>query len=479
MACKDLREFIAALEKQGELKRVTAEVDPCLEITEITDRVCKKGGPALLFEKPKGSAFPVLMNAFGSERRMAMALGVAEVSEIAERIEELLQLQPPRSLGEKLAMLPKLGELASYVPKSVRKGPCKEVVEKDPSLDALPILKCWPGDGGRFITLPLVFTQDPETGARNVGIYRMHVYDGKTTGMHWHLHKGGAEHHRRWRQLGKRMPVAVALGGDPATIYAGSAPLPPWFDELVFAGFLRREPVEIVKCETIPLEVPAQAEIVIEGYVEPNETRLEGPFGDHTGYYSPADSYPVFHVTCISHRADAIYPATVVGRPPMEDCYMAKATERIFLPLIRMQVPEIVDIALPVEGVFHNLAIVSIAKSYPGQARKVMNAVWGLGQMTFTKIVVVVDEEVNVHDMSEVLWRLGNNIDPKRDVVFTEGPVDVLNHASAQPNFGSKMGIDATRKLPEEGHPRPWPAETKMSQEIVDLVNSRWQEYGI
>jgi 4-hydroxy-3-polyprenylbenzoate decarboxylase len=361
----------------------------------------------------------------------------------------------------------------------VKRGPCKDIVLKDPSLDMLPVLKCWPEDGGRFITLPLVFTQDPHRGARNVGIYRMQVFDSKTTALHWHPQKGGAEHFRLWQQLGKRMPVAVALGADPATIYSASAPLPQGLDELLFAGFLRREPVEIVECETIPLEVPAHSEIVIEGYVEPHETRLEGPFGDHTGYYSPADYYPVFHVTCITHRQGAIYPATVVGRPPMEDCYMAKATERIFLPLIKWQLPEIVDINLPVEGVFHNLAFVSIRKSYPGQARKVMSAIWGLGQMMFTKIIVVFDEWVNVHNMGEVLWRLGNNVDPKRDVLFSEGPVDVLNHASPEPNFGSKMGIDATRKLPEEGHSRQWPDDIKMSQEIMDLVSARWQEYGL
>jgi 4-hydroxy-3-polyprenylbenzoate decarboxylase len=491
MAYKDLREFIAALENQGELRRVAAEVDPCLEMTQIADRICKRGGPALLFENPKGSdppapdpghrraGMPVLMNAFGSARRMAMALGVTEVEEIAERIRGLLEVQPPRRLKEKLTMLPKLGELLSYVPKTVRRAPCKEVVMDDPSLDVLPILKCWPEDGGRFITLPLVFTQDPRTGARNVGIYRMQVYDSKTTGLHWHPQKGGAEHSRLWRQQGERMPVAVALGGDPATIYAASAPVPNGLDELLFAGFLRREPVEVVKCRTVPLEVPAHSEIVIEGYVDAEETRLEGPFGDHTGYYSAADHYPVLHVTCITHRTDAIYPATVVGKPPMEDCYLAKATERIFLPLIQLQLPEIVDINLPIEGVFHNVGVISIRKSYAGQARKVMNAVWGLGQMMFTKIIVVVDEDVNVHDLGEVLWRLGNNIDPRRDVLFTEGPVDVLNHASPEPNFGSKMGIDATRKLPEEGHPRRWPADVVMRREIVELVQSRWREYGL
>ncbi len=352
------------------------------------------------------------------------------------------------------------------------------IIKDNPSLDIFPILKTWPLDGGRFITLPMVFTKDPETGVRNCGMYRMQVYDERTTGMHWHMHKDGARHYRKAEAMGRRLEVAVCIGSDPATMYSATAPLPEGIDEMLFAGFLRQEPVELVRCETVDLEVPANAEIVLEGYCEPYERRIEGPFGDHTGYYSLQDEFPVFHITCITHRRDAIYPATIVGKPPMEDCFIAKATERIFLPLIKKQLPEIVDMNLPIEGVFHNIAIVSIDKRYPGHARKVMYALWGMGQMSFTKIIIVMDKDVNVQDLSEVLWRIGNNVDPKRDVVIVEGPLDVLEHASQIPAYGGKLGIDATKKWPSEGFTRPWPPDIKMSEEIVRLVTERWKEYG-
>lgn len=481
MAYRDLRDFINRLEREHELVRVSTRVSPVLEITEIADRTVKSGGPALLFENVEGSDLPVFINQFGTARRMAMALGVESLDDLTREIESLMRTEPPETFGEKLAALGKLLKLSSALPKTVKSAPCQEVVREgqDASLDLLPILKCWPGDGGRFITLPMVFTKDPETGRRNAGMYRMHVYDSRTTGMHWHVHKVGARHYAEYEKRGERMPVAVALGGDPAITYAATAPLPEDFDEMILAGFLRKSPVEMVKCRTIDQEVPADAEIVLEGYVDAGERRVEGPFGDHTGYYSPAEPYPVFHITCITHRTDPIYPATVVGKPPMEDCFLGKATERIFLPLLRAQIPELVDMNLPVEGIFHNLAFVSIRKRYPMQARKVVNALWGLGQMALTKTIVVFDEEVDVQNTSEVLWRLGSNIDPQRDVFFTEGPVDALDHAAPQPLFGSKMGIDATRKIEGEGHDRPWPDEIRMSAEVIERVNRIWRELGI
>jgi 4-hydroxy-3-polyprenylbenzoate decarboxylase len=481
MAYSDIRDFITRLEKEGELVRIRHRVSPELEITEIADRTVKCNGPALLFENVEGSKLPVLINHFGSMKRMSMALGVSSIDEIGAEIESLINIEPPVGFLDKLRMLPKLAKLASVFPKNVKTGACQEVVKigEEANLDFLPIMKCWPGDGGRFITLPMVFTKDPNTGRRNVGMYRMHVYDSRTTGMHWHVHKVGARHYAEHERLGKRMEVAVALGGDPAITYAATAPLPDDFDEMIFAGFLRKSPVEMVKCKTIDAEVPADAEIVLEGYVDPGERRIEGPFGDHTGYYSPAEEYPVFHLTCVTHRKDPIYPATVVGKPPMEDCFIGKATERIFLPLIRAQLPEIVDMNLPVEGIFHNLAFVSIKKRYPMHARKVIHALWGLGQMMFTKIIVVFDEDVDVQNLSEVLWRLGSNIDPKRDITFSEGPVDALDHAAPQPMYGSKMGIDATRKLPGEGHNRPWPEDISMSPEIKAKIDSIWSKLGI
>jgi len=480
MPYRDLPDFVAALEQGGDLRRITCEVDPALEMTEIVRRLQKSGGgPALLFEKPRGYSVPVLMNAFGTERRMAMALGVESCDEIAQRIQGLLQFEPPKTLADKIAALPRLAELASFTPKDVSKAPCQEVVEDNPSFASLPIIKCWPQDGGPFITLPVVVTRSPRTGARNVGMYRMQVYDERTAGMHWHIHKHGAEHFRELPPEERRLPAAVCLGGDPATTYAATAPLPYEFDEFLFAGFLRRQAVELVKCKTLDLEVPAQAEIVLEGFVDAGDLRMEGPFGDHTGFYSPPALYPTFHLTCLTRRADPIYPAVVVGEPPMEDGPIGKATERIFLPLVKMLAPEIVDLNLPVFGIFSNLAIVSIRKSYPGQARKVAHALWGTGQTMLTKIIVVVDEEVDVHDIEQVGWWATTNIDPQRDVFFVEGPVDSLDHASPEQDFGSKMGIDATRKLPSEGHKRGWPERARMSEEIVERVTRRWKEYGL
>jgi len=479
LAYKDLRDFISLLESKGELVRIREKVSYYLEIAEITDRVSKSNGPALFFENVENSDFPVVTNLFGSYKRMAWALGVEEIEEVPRRIEKLLSQKPPETLIDKIKMLPQLFEFAKYFPKIVKSAPCQEVVEEAPDVTKLPALFCWPKDGGRFITLPLVFTKDPETGVRNCGMYRMHIYDAKTTGMHWHLHKDGSHHYIKAERLGKRLEVAVAIGSDPAVIYAATAPLPAGIDEMLFAGFLRKEPVELVKCKTVDLEVPANAEFVLEGYVDPYERRVEGPFGDHTGFYSPAEEYPVFHITCITRRKQPIYPATLVGKPPMEDCYMAKATERIFLPLLRLDFPEIVDMNLPMEGVFHNCAIISIKKTYPGQAKKVINGLWGKGQMMFAKLIIVVDEDVNVQDLRYTAWRVLNNVDWKRDVLITEGPVDALDHSSSFPRYGSKMGIDATRKSREEGMMRDWPEEIEMSEEIKKLVSEKWKRYGI
>ena len=482
MAYTDLRDFVRALEKQGELKRIPFEVSPELEITEFADRSVKSGGPALLFEKPKGSTVPVLINAFASMRRMEIALEVSSVDEVAARISEFLEMRMPEGLLGKLKMLPKLGEIGAFFPKIVSGGPCKDVIRRDDfSLDEFPILKCWPQDGGRYITLPMVFSKNPDTGKRNCGCYRLQVYDARTTGMHWQTHKQGAEHYRRLRAAGttKRMDVAVAIGADPATMYSAILPLPPDLDEMMIAGFLRSKPVEMVKCETVDIEVPAQAEIVLEGYVELGELRREGPFGDHTGFYSLDDDYPVFHITCITHRKNPIYATTIVGPPPMEDFYMGKAIERIFLPLMRLQLPEVRDICMPAEGIFHNMIFVAIRKSYPGHARKVMHAIWGLGQAMFSKVIVVVDEDVNVQNVSEVAWKALNNIDPERDIQFVLGPVDSLDHASRLANYGSKMGIDATKKWPEEGFTRPWPDVIRMPDEVSKRVDEMWRRAGL
>jgi 4-hydroxy-3-polyprenylbenzoate decarboxylase len=483
MAHQDLREFIHALEKAGELKRIGIEVDPKLEITEFADRSVKNGGPALLFEKPKGSNVPVLINAFASNKRMEIALQVDSVDEIAARISEYLQMRMPEGLIGKLKMLPKLAEMGAFFPKIVSDGPCKEVIKKAGQFDLreFPVLHCWPDDGGPFITLPMVFSKNPETGKRNCGMYRMQVYDDRTTGMHWQTHKQGAEHYRRLMREGKvtRMPVAVAIGADPASMYSAILPLPPDLDEMMIAGFMRSKPVEMVKCETCDIEVPANAEIVLEGYVTLGETRREGPFGDHTGYYSLDDDYPVFHVECVTHRKNPIYATTIVGPPPMEDYYMGRAIERIFLPLMRMQIPEIRDMCMPAEGIFHNLMLVSIRKSYPMQARKVMHAVWGLGQAMFTKCIVVVDEDVDVQNYSEVAWKVLNNIDPQRDIEFATGPIDSLDHSSRMANWGSKMGIDATRKWPEEGFTRRWPDVITMSADVKKRVDELWKKAGL
>jgi 4-hydroxy-3-polyprenylbenzoate decarboxylase len=473
----DLREWIALLEREGELHRVAAEVDPDLEITEIVDRTVKAGGPALLFEHPKGARHPLLINQFGTERRMCLAFGVDSLDELGRRVEDVLELQPPQGLVEKVRGLKKLKSIADSLPHTVRSGACQEVVltGDDVDLDLLPIQRCWPGDPAPFVTLPAVITHDPRTGTRNVGMYRMQKIDRRTTFMHWQIHKDGRAD---WLATDGRIEVAVALGLDPVTAYSASAPLPKHVDELMLAGFLRGESVELVKAVSVALDVPANAEIVLEGVIEKGELGIEGPFGDHTGYYSPPEPFPVFRVTAMTMRRDAIYPSIVVGKPPAEDAWLGKATERIFLPAVRMTVPEIVDYDLPVAGAFHNCVLVSIRKAYPGHARKVMHAMWGLGMLSLAKSVVVVDEWVDVHDYEEVFFRVCANVDPKRDVVLTEGPLDQLDHAPTLACYGGKLGIDATHKGPEEGA-RPWPEEIRMSDEVRELVDRRWAEYGI
>ncbi|MEE8168898.1 MAG: menaquinone biosynthesis decarboxylase [Candidatus Hydrothermarchaeales archaeon] len=482
MAYRDLRDFIKFLENKGELRRIKTEVNPELEVTEILDRLVKSNGPAVLFENVKGFDIPILANIFGSIQRIKVALDVEDLENIGKGIVELIKPEIPSGLVGKIKGVSKLRDVLSIFPKVVKSGPCKDIILKGDEVDLskFPIPKFWPKDGGRFITLPLVFTKDPETGERNVGMYRMQVFDAKTTGMHWHIQKHGATHYRKAEELGRPLEVAVALGGDPATMLSAPAPLPDGFDEMVFAGILRKKPVELVKCETVDLEVPANAEIVLEGYIDPNERRSEGPFGDHTGYYSLPDLFPVFHVTCITHREKPIYPATLTGRPPKEDSYMGKAIERMFLPLIRFQLPEIRDINLPIESAVHNLCIVSIKKRYPGQAKKVMFALWGLGQLSSTKCIVVVDEDVNIQDLGEVTWAVSTRIDPKRDIIVIDrAPVDTLDHAAPLPNLGSKIGIDATMKGRDEGHEREWPEALNMSPDVVDLVDRRWKEYNM
>ena len=573
MAYNDLRDWIAALDRAGELRRITTEVDPILEITEITDRVSKgsvhvaignpdvgtgtlarpagqsaavpasgnrassqagtsvrhtPGGPALLFQNLKGHpGHQLLINQFGSPGRMNLALEVNNLDEIAGRIRHFMDVKSPQGFLDKVKMLPQLAEMGKFFPKTVSTGPCKEVIQRENfSLLDFPILQCWPKDAGRFITLPCVITRDPKTGKRNVGMYRMQIYDEGTAGMHWQRQKIGAEHYREALRranvgasvLGRagsdpdparagtpaptfeaaraavdimarssggsvlaegtpagKMEVAVAIGTDPALTFSAIVPAPPDVEEYLIAGFLRQKPVELVKCETVDLEVPANAEIILEGHVHLDELRTEGPFGDHTGFYSLEDLYPVFHVSCITHRKNPIYATTIVGKPPMEDAYMGKAVERIFLPLMKLTIPELVDINLPIEGVFHNLMLVSIRKSYPGQARKVMTAIWSLGQAMFTKCIIVVDEDVNVQDIAEVTLKVLNHIDPERDIQFMLGPVDSLDHASRLPNFGSKMGIDATRKWASEGFQRPWPDEILMDAKTKALVDSKWK----
>src|SRR5579885_650358 len=473
----DLREWIALLEREGELVRVAAEVDPYLEVTEIVDRTVKSGGPALLFERLKGSEHPLLINQFGTERRMCLAFGVERLDDVGAKLAGVLEVQPPTGLVDKLRGLRQLKSLADSLPTTVRRGACQELVFRGDEVDLgrLPVQTCWPGDAAPFITLPAVITRDPRTRQRNVGMYRLQVLGPRATAMHWQKHKEGRADYLFSEG---RMEVAVALGLDPVTAYSASAPLPKHIDELMFAGFLRGESVELVKGVAVDLEVPASAEIVLEGYVTRDELVDEGPFGDHTGYYTPAEPFPVFHVEAITMRRDAIYPSIVVGKPPQEDAWLGKATERIFLPAVRAAVPEVVDYDLPVAGAFHNCCIVSIRKAYPGHARKVMHAIWGLGMLSLTKTVVVVDAHVDVHDYEQVAFYVGANVDPARDVVLSEGPADHRDHAAARQFTSGKLGIDATAKTPAEGA-RPWPQEIEMSAEIRALVDRRWPEYGI
>jgi 4-hydroxy-3-polyprenylbenzoate decarboxylase len=508
MAYNDLREFIQALSDAGELITVNAPVSADLEIAEITDRTSK--GPdshnkALLFTNVRGYDMPVLINAFGSKRRINMSLECESLDDIADRIRVLIKPRVPESFVEKLALLPTLVEVGRFPPRLTNgPAPCQEVVITDPSqpmLDKLPIIKCWPEDGGAFVTLGTVITRDPKTQIRNLGVYRLQKFDNSTTGMHWHKHHDGAKHFDEKRRENEnaeppnfgtifdpsvsdkkpsnRLEVAIALGSDPAVTYSATAPLPPDIDELLFAGFLRQSPVKLVKCKTIDLEVPANAEIIIEGYVDQNELRTEGPFGDHTGFYSLAGVFPVYHVTALTHRKNPIYQTTIVGKPPQEDCYLGKATERIFLPLLQMLVPEIVDMCLPWEGVFHNCAIIAIDKRYPGHSRKVMSAVWGLGQLMFTKFAIIVDKDVDVQNLSEVALHVFGNTDPRRDMMFVDGPLDILDHASPLLGYGSKVGIDATRKWKAEGFDREWPRPIEMSEDISAMVSARWAEYGL
>jgi 4-hydroxy-3-polyprenylbenzoate decarboxylase len=474
----DLREWIALLERAGELVRVSAEVDPDLEITEIVDRTVAAGGPALLFENVKGSTHSLLINQFGSEKRMSMAFGVDRLDDVAAKLESVLEMQPPQGLVDKVRSLGKLKSIADSMPKEVSKAACQEVVltGDDVNLDALPIMRCWPGDPAPFITLPAVITRDPATGVRNVGMYRMQKIDRRSTFMHWQIHKDG-----RADLLASpdgTIPVAVALGLDPVTAYSASAPLPKHIGELMVAGFLKGSPVELVQCKTIDLQVPANAEIVLEGTVSRDDVGIEGPFGDHTGYYTPAEEFPIFRISAITMRRNAIYPSIVVGVPPAEDEWLAKATERIFLPAIRMSVPEIVDYDLPAAGAFHGCVIVSIRKRFPGHARKVMHAVWGLGLLSLSKSVVVVDEHVDVHDYEQVFFQVCANVDPKRDIELAEGPLDQLDHAPTLQSYGGKIGFDATAKGPAEGT-REWPEPIEMSDEIRARVDGRWAEYAI
>jgi 4-hydroxy-3-polyprenylbenzoate decarboxylase len=478
MPTRDLREWIALLEREGELVRIAAEVDPYLEMTEIVDRTVRAGGPALLFERPKGSSIPLLINQFGTERRMCLAFGVERLDDIAEKLGDILEMQPPEGLAAKVRGLRTLKSIADSRPKLVKRGRSQEIVltGDDVDLGLLPVQTCWPGDAGPFITLPAVITRDPRTGQRNVGMYRLQVLGPRSTAMHWQIHKDGRADYLFTEG---RMEVAVALGLDPISAYSASAPLPKHIDEFMLAGFLRDSPVELVKGVTIDLEVPADAEIVLEGYVERGASlAVEGPFGDHTGYYTPAEQFPVFNVTAITMRKDAVYPSIVVGKPPQEDAWLGKATERIFLPAVKLTVPEIVDYDLPVAGAFHNLAIVSIRKSFPGHARKVMHAIWGLGMLSLTKGIVIVDEHVDVHDYEQVTFYVGANVDPRRDIVITEGPLDHLDHASTLQFVGGKIGIDATAKSPAEGA-RDWPPEIEMSAEVRELVDRRWGDYGL
>jgi len=519
MPAESFAEFLAELEREGELSRVKARVSPVLEIPAIADRMSKSpaphghneldrsaaanlGGKALLFENVEGSDIPVAINTFGSYWRVNKALGTASLATLAERVQQLVKPEIPSTLLEKMKRLPDLMKMASFPPKSVRSGICQQVVLEGEKADLtrLPLIQCWPLDGnldsgqvfdraaaagvtergtGRYITFGGIFTKDPETGDRNIGMYRVQLFGPRKCAMHWHMHHDGARHFRRYQAGGQKMPLAVVLGGEPVLPYAATAPLPPGIEELLFAGFLNGRGIELVPCRTIDLEVPANAEIVIEGYVDPEEKLMEGPFGDHTGFYSLADWYPAYHVTAITHRRNPVYPTTVVGKPPMEDYYLGKATERVFLPLLRMIVPDILDYSLPISGVFHNCAFVKIRKEYPFQARRVMHAIWGAGQMSFTKFIVVVDEHVNVHDEQDVLFHLFSNCDPRRDSEFVNGPHDILDHASPEMGAGSKIGFDATVKWPAEGKVRPWPMELAFDEPTRELIDKRWKEYGL
>ncbi|OFW29960.1 MAG: menaquinone biosynthesis decarboxylase [Acidobacteria bacterium RIFCSPLOWO2_02_FULL_65_29] len=477
----DLDEFLSDLDTRGLLTRIAEPVSPNLEIAAVIDRACKTtgGGPALVFERPTGFDIPVAANVFGSMERMCLALGVKSLDDLGAEIDELMTPPAPKGLIDALKLLPTLGRLKDLMPKTVKDAPCQEIVQENGTLDELPILTCWPEDGGPFITLPLVFTRDPETGVRNIGMYRMQVFDGRTTGMHWQRHKGGAQHYRVAERLGRRLDVAVALGPEPVLSYCATAPMPEGLDELLLGGFLARRRIEMVKCVSVDLEVPASAHIVLEGYVEPGERRREGPFGDHTGFYSRPDDYPVFHMTCVTRRKKPTYLTTIVGIPPMEDFYLGMASERIFLPMIQKTVPEIVDMHFPAEGIFHNLVILSIDKRYPGHARKIMHAVWGLGQLMFSKTVIVVDKDVNVHDLREVAWIVGTHIDPMRDVQMTKGPVDDLDDAAELPAYGGKMGIDATRKWASEGYSRTWPTRLKTTESAAARAAEIWARLRI
>ncbi len=513
MPFPDLQQFIGELDAGGQLKRVRATVDPALEISAITDRVCKlpaagndpppptdpvhgtRGGHALLFESVAGSSIPVAINLFGSYARMRLALGVTDFEELADRVQQLVKPEVPTTLLEKVKKIPQLAKLAGYGPKSVRNGRCQEIQHTDDAnLLSLPIIQCWPHDGEsgyglkpteeaagtpRYITLAGVYSKDPETGIDNVGMYRVQVFSEKLAAVHWHMHHDGARHFRKYKRRGERMPLAVVLGGEPVLPYAATCPLPPDVSELLFAGFLNHGGIERVPCKTIPLEVPANAEIVIEGWVDTDRLLIEGPFGDHTGFYSLADRYPALNVTAITHRENPIYPTTIVGLPPQEDYYLGKATERIFLPLLKTLVPDVIDYHLPMFGAFHNCVFIKIRKEYPMQARKVMSAIWGAGQMMFSKMIVIVDDHVNVHDEQDVLFRVGANVDWRRDVAVVDGPCDILDHATPTYGTGAKIGIDATRKIPGEGTVRDWPEELTMTDAMIERVRQRWAEYGL
>lgn len=498
MPFPDMQSFVAALEQAGQLKRIKTEVDPILEITEIADRVSKskaagdkpppptdpvhghRGGHGLLFENVTGSDMRVGINLFGSYERMRIALGCESFEQLADRVQQLVKPEIPTTLMAKMKKLPDLVKLAGFGPKVVKRGMCQEVVKTDDAnLFDLPVIQCWPDDGGRYITFAGIYTKDPENDERNVGMYRVQLFEPKMTAMHWHMHHDGARHYRKYKARGEKMPLAIVLGGESVLPYAATCPLPPDVSELLFAGFLNNGGIELVPCKTIPIEVPANAEIVIEGCVDIDRTIIEGPFGDHTGFYSAAGPYPTFHVSAITHRKDPIYPTTIVGLPPQEDYYLGKVTERIFLPLLKILIPDIVDYSLPMWGAFHNCIFIKIKKYYPYQARKVISSVWGAGQMMFTKMVVVLDEDINVHDEQEVMFHLCANVDWRRDTVIADGPVDILDHASPFEGAGSKIGIDATRKIAGEGEVREYPPIIEMSEVIKAKVTERWGEYGL